>query len=70
MPGTDAEAAVFIRRLAPSEASERGNYQTFLSELCDLLKVPRPDPAVADDTAHHDQLPQRRLHPLTATGTP
>ena len=49
MPGTDAQAALFIDRWQKSEGSERGNYQTFLSELCDLLEVPRPEPAVADD---------------------
>ena len=49
MPGTDAQAETFIDRWQKSEGSERGNYQTFLSELCDLLEVPRPDPAVADD---------------------
>ena len=49
MPGTDAAAALFIDRWQKSEASERGNYQTFLSELCDLLGVPRPDPAVGVD---------------------
>lgn len=49
MPGTQEDAALFIERWAKSEASERGNYQTFLAELCDLLQVPRPDPAVAND---------------------
>lgn len=29
---------------------ERANYQLFLSELCDLIGVPRPDPTVADDS--------------------
>ena len=52
MPGTDTQATAFIERWQKSEGSERGNYQTFLSELCDLLEVPRPDPAVADDAAN------------------
>ena len=39
----------FIERWANSAANERANYQLFLSELCDLLEVPRPDPSVADD---------------------
>lgn len=34
----------FIDRWAASGAAERANYQLFLSELCDLLDVPRPDP--------------------------
>lgn len=40
----------FLVRWAKSEAAERANYQLFLSELCDFLEVPRPDPAVADDS--------------------
>lgn len=39
----------FIQRWQDSAAAERANYQLFLSELCDFLDVPRPDPAVADD---------------------
>ena len=39
----------FIARWSRSEANERANYTLFLSELCDLLGVPRPDPAQADD---------------------
>jgi len=38
----------FISRWAQSGAAERANYQMFLSELCDLLGVPRPDPTSAD----------------------
>src|SRR5690606_26747436 len=30
-------------------ASERANYQLFLSEFCTLLGVPLPNPSVADD---------------------
>jgi hypothetical protein len=39
----------FIQRWQTSAAAERANYQLFLSELCDYLDVPRPDPAVSDD---------------------
>ncbi|MFA5205662.1 MAG: type IIL restriction-modification enzyme MmeI, partial [Lentisphaeria bacterium] len=38
----------FIDRWRTAAASERANYQLFLSELCDLLGVPRPDPATGD----------------------
>lgn len=38
----------FISRWAASAASERANYQLFLSELCDYLGVPRPNPSVND----------------------
>jgi hypothetical protein len=40
----------FIRRWQASGAAERANYQLFLSELCDVLAVPRPEPARPDDT--------------------
>ena len=39
----------FIHRWQSSAAAERANYQLFLSELCDCLEVPRPDPAVGDN---------------------
>ena len=38
----------FITRWQASGAAERANYQLFLSELCDVLDVPRPDPATPD----------------------
>ena len=38
----------FIERWRNSAAAERANYALFLSELCDFLEVPRPDPATAD----------------------
>jgi len=38
----------FIARWETSGAAERANYQMFLSELCDILGVPRPDPTTAD----------------------
>jgi hypothetical protein len=37
-----------IDRWDPSGGAERANYQLFISELCDVLKVPRPAPTVAD----------------------
>jgi len=39
----------FIKRWKESGAAERANYQLFLSELTDLLAVPRPQPAQSDD---------------------
>ncbi len=39
----------FIERWQQSAAAERANYQLFLSELCDFLEVPRPDPTRAED---------------------
>jgi SAM-dependent methyltransferase len=43
-------ATEFIDRWQRSGAAERANYQLFLAELCDVLEVPRPDPAQPDDT--------------------
>lgn len=40
----------FIHRWRHSGAAERANYALFLTELCDLLEVPRPDPTQAYDT--------------------
>ena len=41
----------FIARWTAGEGGqERANYQLFLSELCDVLEVPRPDQA-SHDTA-------------------
>jgi hypothetical protein len=40
--------APFITRWSKAEAAERANYVLFISELCDLLDVPRPDPASTD----------------------
>jgi hypothetical protein len=38
----------FITRWENSGAAERANYQMFLSELCDIIGVPRPDPTSPD----------------------
>ena len=35
---------LFINRWSPSGGAERANYQQFLSELCEVIGVPRPDP--------------------------
>ena len=43
----------FIKRWDPSGGAELANYQMFLSELCDLLEVPRPDPTVPEDEKNH-----------------
>lgn len=48
---TPAEQAVadFVRRWQNSAAAERANFRSFCNELCDLLAVPRPDPARQDE---------------------
>ncbi len=44
----DETSKSFISRWENSGAAERANVQLFVSELCDLLQVPRPDPATPD----------------------
>jgi hypothetical protein len=39
----------FIARWADSGGAERANYGMFLTELCDLIGVPRPEPARDDE---------------------
>jgi hypothetical protein len=41
----------FIARWQAPGAAERANYQLFLSELCDVLDAPRPDPTTPDELA-------------------
>ncbi|GAA0566836.1 class I SAM-dependent DNA methyltransferase [Caenispirillum bisanense] len=43
-----AEVAAFIARWEPSGGAELANYALFLTELCDLLRLDRPEPARAD----------------------
>src|SRR4051794_26331737 len=38
----------FIQRWEDSGAAERANYQLFLSELCEILGAPRPEPTKPD----------------------
>jgi len=49
---TPPEVEAFITRWQASGGAERANYQLFLAELCDVLGVPRPDPAMPDDSAN------------------
>lgn len=52
--------AKFIARWSQAEAAERANYVLFLTELCDLLEVPRPDPA-GPDTAQNAYVFERAV---------
>ncbi len=42
----------FIARWRPSGGAERANYQLFLTELAELLEVPRPDPATPESATN------------------
>lgn len=56
-PSVDIDA--FIDRWSAARGgAERANYQMFLSELCEALDLPRPDPA-SDDTAGNDYVFER-----------
>ena len=38
----------FISRWQAASGSENANYQLFITELCELLELPKPDPARED----------------------
>lgn len=61
----------FVSRWQNSAAAERANYQLFLSELCDFLDVPRPDPSTADlaRNAYVFERPVTFRHPNGSTST-
>ncbi|WP_145357725.1 hypothetical protein [Alienimonas californiensis] len=41
-------AAAFVAKWSASGGAETANSQSFLRDLCDLLEIPRPDPAVPE----------------------
>lgn len=49
---TRAHAGIteFVQTWKSTGGAERANYQLFLSELCDQIGVPRPDPTKPDDS--------------------
>jgi len=58
----------FIQRWTAREGgAERANYQMFLSELCDVLGVPRPQPA-GGETSHNDYVFERAVRPRASDG--
>jgi hypothetical protein len=61
----------FIERWQSSAAAERANYALFLTELCDFLDVPRPEPAVSDlrDNRYVFERPVTFRHPTGASST-
>jgi hypothetical protein len=59
----------FIQRWTSREGgAERANYQMFLSELCDVLGVDRPQPAGAE-TAHNAYVFERAVRPRASETT-
>ena len=57
-PPMSSQVDTFITRWQQSGASERANYALFLSELCDLLEVKRPDPS-SEQNAENDYVIDR-----------
>src|SRR3954467_9257969 len=50
VPTEPSQVTEFIETWRKSAAAERSNYQGFLYGLCDVLGVPRPEPAKADSS--------------------
>ena len=50
----------FIERWQGQDGTERANYQLFLTELCDLLELPKPEPA-SSDTEQNAYVFERRV---------
>src|SRR5256714_1768757 len=46
---SSGKVSEFIQRWEASGAAERANYQLFLTELCDVLEAPRPEPTRPED---------------------
>ena len=59
------KAAAFIAKWRKASGSERANYQLFITELCDLLGVDKPDPS-SEDT--HDDGHHQHAHDLLPAG--
>lgn len=55
------DAEIFIQRWTAREGgAERANYQMFLSELCEVIGAPHPDPASAE-REHNDYVFERAV---------
>ena len=48
MSGAASAIETFIARWQAAGGSERANYQLFITELCELLALPKPEPARAE----------------------
>ncbi|MFA7388521.1 MAG: type IIL restriction-modification enzyme MmeI [Thiohalobacteraceae bacterium] len=58
----------FIKRWENANGSERANYQLFLTELCALIGLDRPDPA-SEDTEDNAYVFERKVGFRHADGT-
>jgi hypothetical protein len=67
-PIAPAGIAGFIARWGKADGSERANYQLFLTELCQLLHLPQPDPA-GSSTEQNGYVFERRVDILNPDGS-
>jgi hypothetical protein len=58
----------FVDRWKGVSGSERANYQLFITELCDVLDLPSPDPA-SEDTRDNGYVFERRIEFSHGDGT-
>lgn len=65
---TATDVQSFIVRWQGKQGAERANYQLFLSEFCDALDLPRPEPA-GDETARNAYVFERAVKFQHADGT-
>ncbi len=65
---TDQALESFIDRWQDAGGSERANYQLFLTELCQLLDLPQPEPA-GNDTRDNAYVFERRVIIRNADGS-
>mgnify|MGYP003460568435 CR=1 FL=1 len=60
-------SSAFIQRWQGKNGSEKANYQLFLTELCELLAVDKPEPAQADNK-QNAYVFERRVDMLESLG--
>jgi hypothetical protein len=65
---TPAAVSAFIARWSAAGGSERANHQLFITELCELLGTPKPDPA-RDDTRDNAYVFERRVRFMHGDGS-
>src|ERR1700730_9511439 len=68
LPDRELTVDAFVARWQGSAASGRSNYQLFLIELCEVLKVGRPEPAIGEPE-HDKYVFERPVHFRNADGS-